>query len=393
MPDEEKPEEETKKEPEEPKDEASSEKGTEIDEIAKRADALGGDDELERIAREEEEKLAARRAKQRGGGKKKRGLEAAASKRLAKIGEKARPKRAIPDAVEAADPLIERTQALADWAKKNRNIVQGAIVAAVLAAIGGGIWYWHDLKRSSEASTALAQAVADERGRIGDPDKEDDEGIHDTTPIFKTPEERQNAALTKYRDVESKFKGTGAAWLARLGEGAILLDKGDADGAIAAFQEVADSSLAKADAEVRGRVEENLGFAYELRAQKNPAQAKSDLEKALEQYKQLESSDVFGFAQMAPYHEARVYALEGDKPKAIETLKKLRDDLMKSMDARLLGVERELVDDRLRELDPASVPPKRAQIGAGGGLSPEVLEKLPPELRAQLLHGGGGGMP
>ena len=356
-----------------------------IDAIAKRADALGGHDELERIARDEEAKLAARRAKQRTG-RKKKGLEAAASKRLAKIGTKARPKRAIPEVVEAADPLIERTQALADWAKKNRNVVQGAIVAAVVAAIGGGVWLYHDYKRQAEASSVLAQAVADERGRIGDPDKDDDDnGIKDTTPIFKTSDERRDAALAKYREVETKFAGTGAAWLARLGEGSLLLDKRDSDGAIAAFTDVLGSSLAQADPEVRGRATENLGYAYELRAELKPDQKKDALDKALEQYKQLESNDVFGFAEMAPYDEARVYELQGDRAKALETLRKLREDLMKNPDSRLFSDLRELTDDRMREIDPSSVPPKRAGIGAGGDIDPEMLEKLPPELRQRVL--------
>ena len=387
VPDEEKSEEkspEEKAEPEKAEPEKPEEDEAGIDAIAKRALALGGDDEVERIAREEEEKLAARRAKQRGGKKKGGGLESAASKRLAKIGAKAKPKRAVPDAVEAADPLIEQTQRIADWARKNRNIVQGAIVVAVLALIGGGIYWYLDAKRSSEASTALAQAVADERGRIGDPDQ-DDEGIHDTTPIFKTEDARRDAALAKYREVETKFKGTGAAWLAKLGEGSLLLDKRDPDGAIAAFEEVQGSTLARADAEVRGRLLENLGFAWELKAEMKPDEKKQDLDKALEQYKQLESSDVFGFAQIAPYHEARVYELEGDKAKAIETLKALRESLMKNPDSRLFGELRELTDDRLRALDPTAVPPKRNTIGAGGEIDPEMLKKLPPELRERIL--------
>ncbi len=365
-----------------------------VEDIAKRVDALGEEDDLEKIAREEEEKLAARRLKQRGG--KKKGLEASASKRLAKIGEKAKPKRAVPDAVEAADPLIERTQQLREWARKNRNIVQGAIVLAVAGAIGFGVWTYLDRKTSIEASVSLAQAVADERGIIGDPDKEDDDAIHEKIPIFKTTDDRREAALAKYREVSSKYKGTGAAWLARLGEGALLLDKRDADGAITAFNDVLGSSLAKADPEVRGRALESLGYAYELRASLKPEEKDKNLDAALEQYKLLEATDVLGFKQMAPYHEARCYELKGDKVKAIELLKALREDLMKNPDARLFAELKELDEDRLRRLDPASVPPKRAQLGAGGGqISPEVLEKLPPELRERVLKnlGGGGGAP
>jgi len=360
-----------------------------VEDIAKRVAALDEGDEIERIAREEEAKLAERRLKQRGG--KKKTLESAASKRLAKIGEKAKPKRVVPDAVEAADPLIERTQRLSEWARKNRNIVQGLVVAGVLLAVGAFAYSYLDHKKAAEASVALAQAVADERGEIGDPDKEE-EGIHEKVPIFRTADERRDAALAKYREVATKFHGTGAAWLARLGEGALLLDKRDADGAIAAFQEVAGSSLAKADAEVRGRSLESLGFAYELRAELHPEGRDKDLDEALAQYKQLDGSDVLGFKQMAPYNEARCYQLKGDKAKAIELLKGLREDLMKSMDTRLFAVLRELTEDRLRQMDPGSIPPKPTnRMPAGGGqLSPEILQKLSPEMRQRLLNMGGG---
>ena len=345
----------------EPSDDAETEEAPNVEDIAKRVDALDEGDELDRIARAEEEKLAERRQKQRGG--KKKGLEASASKRLAKIGEKAKPKRAVPDAVEAADPLIEKTRELREWARKNQKLVQGLIVAAVAAAIGFGAWTYFDHKKANEASVALAQAVADERGQIGDPDKEDDEAIHDKVPVFKTPDERRDAALAKYRDVQAKYKGTGAAYLARLGEGALLLDKRDPDGAIAAFEEVQGSSLAKADAEVRGRATESLGYAYELHAELHPEAKDKDFDKAIEQYKQLEVSDVLGFKQVAQYNEARCYELKGDKAKAIELLKALREDLMKSTDARLFAALRELAEDRLRRLDPdgASAEARAAQ--------------------------------
>jgi hypothetical protein len=258
------------------------------------------------------------------------------------------------------------------------------------------VWAYFDHKTSLEASVSLAQAVADQRGAIGDPDS-DDEAVRDKSiPIFKTDAERQEATLAKYREVASKFKGTGAAWLARLGEGSMLLDQRNADGAISAFQDVLGSSLAKADSEVRDRALENLGFAYELRSVLKPEEKEKNLDAAIDQYKQLEAGDVLGFKQMAPYHEARCYELKGDKAKAIELLKTLREDLMKNPDARLFAELKELDEDRLRRLDPGALPAKRAQLGAGGGqISPEVLEKLPPELRERVMHnlGAGGGAP
>ena len=369
-----------------PKDEAKPEEKGSVEEIAKRIAALGEGDDLERIAREEEAKLAARKQK-RGGKKPKGGLEAAASKRLAKIGEKARPKRALPDVVEAADPLIERTMRLRDWARKNKNVVQGLIVAAVVVGIGGGIYAYKQHQRAAEASTALAGAVADQRGEIGDPDKEE-EGPHEKVPVFRTVDERRDAALAAYRDVETKYKGTGASYLARLGEASLLLDKRDADGAIAAYDDVEGSSLAHADPEVRDRALEGLGFAYELRAELHPEERDKNLDLALSKYEEMEKSDVFGFKQMAQYHEGRVYELKGDKKKAIETLHALREALMTNVDTHLFGELKEISDDRLRRLDPAAVPPKKKGIGAGGKISPEVLEQLPPDVRARLMGGG-----
>jgi hypothetical protein len=49
-----------------------------------------------------------------------------------------------------------------------------------------------------------------------------------------------------------------------------------------------------------------------------------------------------------------------------------------------------VTDDWLRQLDPGSIPAKGNRIGAGGQLSPELLEKLSPEMRQRLNMAGGG---
>ena len=106
--------------------------------IARRVAALGADDETEAFARGEERKLAERRAGKKKG-KKKAGLEVAASKKLAKIGSRAEPKRSVAVASDA-DPLIERTAKLSDWAKKNQKTVQlvglGLVVVGLLPQAG-----------------------------------------------------------------------------------------------------------------------------------------------------------------------------------------------------------------------------------------------------------------
>ena len=359
--------------------------------IAKRVEAFGGEDESDRIAREEEQKLAERRRKlkKRGG---KKGLELAASKKLSKIGKKGRPTRAVPAAVEAADPLIERTQRFGEWAQKNAKVVWSVVGVAVVLLAGLGTYTYFDKKKSQDASKGLAAAVADERAPIGDPDKvKDDE---DVPPLmFKTQDERRDAALSKYHDVATKYPGTGAATLARLGEGSLLLDKRDADKAVDAFTDVKDTALAKADAEVRGRAVEGLGFAYELRAQLKPEGRDKDLDAAIQAFRELEATDTLGFKELGMYHQARVYEAKGDTTKAKEVLHALHDRLAApDKQGHQLDSLAALADDRLRRLAPMALPPKRVNYSASGRpqLPPELLNQLPPELRAKLMGGGSG---
>ncbi len=377
-------------EDEDEEDEEEEQDSASPEAIAKRLEALGGDEEEddERLAREEEAKLAARRTKERGPKKKKKaGLDAAASRRLAKIGTKAKPrKRAVPEAVEAADPIIDRTQRFGDWAKRNTRLVQAAAVAIVLGGIGLGVYAYHEHSQTVAASAALSEAVADEQGMIGNPDDDDDSRPKPPIKVFATVAARQDAALAKYRETATTYPGTGAATLARLGEGSLLLDKQDAKGAMAAFNEVIASPLAMADPEVKGRAMEGLGFAYELEAVQKPDQKDKDLDAALQQYKQMEASDVLGFSQMARYHEARCYETKGDKAKAIEILKKLYEDLTKAGSEHLFDALKESTEGRLRRLDPTALPARKPHIGANGELPPELINQLPPELRAKLLH-------
>lgn len=381
---------------EEAGEEGSAEEAEDLDRpeaIARRVAALGEEDPLEAKAREEEKKLAERRAAARKGKKKKGGgLEVAASKKLSKIGERAQPRREVAVAADA-DPLIERTAKLGDWAKKNQKQVQivGALIAAALLGIAGFIYFDH--KRETDASVLLAKAVADERARIGDT-KDDDEAAG---PAFKTYDARRDSALGKYREVQSKYPKTGAAILSRLAEGSLLLDKRDADGAVAAFTDVKQSALAAADVEVKCRALEGVGFAHEVKALAVPAEADKHREEALKAYKELENTDVRGFKELAMYHQARVLEEKGDKDKAKEMLLSLKQRLEKPDDPLMSGIPsgpafpylRTMAYDRLRELDPTAVPKAPSGKGGGGQMSPEEIQRL----IEQMKKSGAGGAP
>ncbi len=343
--------------------------------LAKRVAALGEEDEADVLARREEEKLAARRAKMKKG--KKGGLDAAASKRLAKIGAKAPPKRAPVTAVDA-DPLLEKTQEFTKWAKKNRTVVASVVGLVVLVALGFSANTYFEKKKESDASVELAKAVADERGRIGDPDKEvDPDRPKDPRPVFKTSADLREAALKQYREVETKFPNTGAAYLARLSEGSLLLDKHEPDGAIAAFNDAKASPLAQADSEVKGRALEGLGFAYELKAQATPADSAKNLDDALKFYRELENTDVKGFKELGMYHQARVYEAKGDKDRAKELLKSLHERVAKPGEGHAFPYLEVVTDDRLRAIDPTALPQKQSGAlgGPGGGKMNEAQMK------------------
>ncbi len=382
-----------------------AEKGLSPEAIQKRLDALGGESEDDRAAREEEERLAARREKMKSKkGRGKSGLRSAASKRLTDIGTKAPAKKkkrsaspysaiATSDDIEG-DALLETAARVNKWLQANSKMTGIVIGVMVLVAIGAGGWFYMQHKKDIAASTTLDQAVADVNGRIGDPDKiEDEDRPKDTTPIFKTVAERQDAALSKFREVTAKYPGTGAAYLARLSEGSLLLDKHDIPGAIAAYMDVKDSPLAKVDVEVHGRALENLGFAYELKADEGDTASYSD---ALKTFHELENTDVSGFQELGEYHQARIYEKQGDKARAEELLKKVYEAATKPGEQHPYPYLENLAEDRLRALDPTALPPKRA--GALGGpmgnqMSEAQMRQLIEQMKKQQGHGEHGGGP
>ncbi len=367
---------------------AEGESAADQEALARRVGRLSQESEEDRIAREEEERLVARRAKTKAKKGKKRGLEASASKRLSNIGNKPSvKKRAVATAVEA-DPLIEKTQQLSKWMQENTRFVGAVVGLALVAGIAFFGYTYLQKKKEGDASALLATAVADERGRIGDPAKEEEDSDKpkDPTPIFKTVADRREAALAKYHDVVAKYPGTGAAYLARLSEGSLLLDRHEPDKAIEAFNDVLGSPLAQADSEVKGRALEGIGFADELKSQAGDTEKWQD--DAIKQFRALENTDVKGFKELGMYHQARVYEAKGDKDKAKELLKSLWERINKPGEGHPFPYLQIVAEDRLRALDPTALPPKPTGMmgNAPGGnkqLDEAQIKKLIEQLQKQ----------
>lgn len=355
------------------------------EDLLRRASALAEVDEIEKIARDEERKLAERRQAAKG---KKVGLEKAASKRLEDIGTKKAAKKRPEAAIAVPAPKVAGSDTALDWARKNQKVVTWGSIAAVVALIGAAGYTYREQHAEEGASTELSKAVLDEHGRIGDPSKDEDDST--TIPTFKTVDERRESALTKYREVASKFPNTGAAILARLGEGSLLLDKKDADGALSAFNDVKNSALAKADAEVRGRAIEGIGFANELKAAATPADAPKYLDAAISAYKDLENNvSARGFKELALYHQARCHEAKGEKDKAKELLVDVQKRMNEAGSGHPFPYLQEVAIDRLRAIDPSLVQAPMRMPGAGGNgkLDEAQIQKIIEQMKKKQAAG------
>mgnify|MGYP000855349771 FL=1 len=356
---------------------------TSPDAILARVAALGEDDEIEKIARAEEAKLEER---------KKGGLEGAASKKLQKIGTKPKKKKlakeqAARDAErdeEEEDEAIARVKLaprevegalINDWIKKNQNVVFGIFAAAALAGIGYFGLRARTEKSNQAASAILGDAVTAERGRIGDPAKEaEDELGVDPRPVFKTTAERRDAALAKYRDVQSQFPGTPAATLGRLGEAALLLDSKDGKGALAAYEDVRGSVAAKDDNRLKVRATEGIGFAQELLGAPD---------KALAAYKELEGLSAKGARELGLYHQARLAEAKGDKEAAQALYLKIRETTQVTGESTMFAFLGTNVDDRLKAIDPKAIPEKGG-IDLGSGLSEAKMKAMQDQIQRAM---------
>jgi hypothetical protein len=150
--------------------------------------------------------------------------------------------------------------------------------------------------------------------------------------------------------------------------------------------------LAQADVEVRGRALEGIGFAHELLAQSDTGAKEKHLDDALGAYKQLEQLDTKGFKELGMYHEARVLQTKGDKQKALELLKDLQKRVTEPGESQPFSYLESVVEDRLRALDPAALPPKAPKPSGLGGADmndPQIQEILRKIQQQQQQQNGG----
>jgi hypothetical protein len=305
---------------------------------------------------------------------------------LKKRDEAARRKVPLAPGEMLDDALARGMAGSSRWLKANFGALQWVIVGAIVA---GGAYAYYDYratKRAEAASAELIRGAVSERGRIsGSSQPKGPDEPDDPTPVFKSADERRDTALASYRKVVSSYRGSGAAILARLGEGGVLLDKRDWDGALAAYQEVKASPLAAVDASVRCSAIEGIGLALE---------AKGDTDGTLRSFRELENTDVRGPKELGMYHQARILFAKGDLDKAKELLKTARERLKTASPATTspaggephpFGFLESQIDDLLRRIDPAAAPESTATSARPSkAMTADDLQRLQEQLKRKV---------
>lgn len=270
------------------------------------------------------------------------------------------------------DALARSTSAASKWLRTNFNKLQWVLLAAL---VGGGAFllYSSQTEKSAAAATSsLFTGVSAELGRVMPEDKRPEEEKEvDPTKVFKTVEERSEAALAGYRKTMAEHPGTIVAQLAKLGEAGVLLDKHDWAGALDAYSAVVASKLASTDVDVKGRAIEGLGLAKE---------GKGDLDGALAAFKDLEGVDARGYKELGLYQQGRIQLAKGDTDKAKELLQQAREKLqaLGAAAGSFLYLQGE-IDETLRQLDPSLVPTANAAApggSKGGSMSADDRQKI-----------------
>jgi len=240
------------------------------------------------------------------------------------------------------------------WAKNNVRLLEGAVVGLVALGIGYAVWDWQTTRGLEKASDTLIRGVENSEGRIIKADEPPNPEDTDPTPKFPSLEAKREAALGSYRTAANQYSSTGAGILARLGEGSMLLERNDFDGALKAFREVLATPLAQADVDVRLNATEGVAMALE---------GKGDVDGALKEYKTLENADQRGYTELGLYHQARLLmSKKNDKESAKALLIKARDRMQAPAAVGAeTGPQQEFIKSQvhalLREIDPSLAPP------------------------------------
>ncbi|MFK7998065.1 MAG: hypothetical protein AB8H86_00660 [Polyangiales bacterium] len=317
---------------------------------------------------------AAAVAKRKKTGRKKKAPKETAGQRLArakklKADRKAAERQIEDEVVEEA--AIEQAEVAASFLEKNqKSIVMGMVGIAVAAALFFGYQKFAE-GATAESSAALWAAVSTANAEVvAEEDAAADASDAPERETYETIRARAEAALEKFRGVQSDFPGSDAATYAALGEANALYDTGEFAGAREVYERAL--SAGQDDVNVAIRATEGIAFTFE---------AEDNWESAKERYEELKDVDHPQAEPLARLHLARCALHDEDEEAAKTELRTLLENLREE-DAPQLPYVRDQAELRLMALD-SSLVQRAPDLGGGLQGAPEDLQRQIQELMRQ----------
>lgn len=304
--------------------------------------------------------------------------EAAAKRRQKRAVEERRvaPARNLDTSELVDDAVARTTHAVAQFLRRNFNVVQYLVLAAVVGGIGYQIYDYRHTRTVARAADELEKGVRAEHARVGDstePGPDRYTGLSDTRANYPTDEARLKAAEAEYKKVVADGSATTSA-LASLALAGIYFDQGKYKDAQAAYEKVKTSPLAKIDPDARARAIEGVGLSLEAAGQ---------IDAALTAFRELENADIPGFAPLGQYHQARLLVQKGQRSEAKAILEKALKKLSEKSDdskAPQIGAGNGFLQRQARDLM-NTIDPSAAPKTTGKSFDPAELERLQAELQ------------
>ena len=182
------------------------------------------------------------------------------------------------------------------------------VVVLVLIVAGWGISQYLD-GRKERSSEALGRAMRiAEAPLLTETDKDVEQS--EEVPRFKTAKERQDSALKVLGDLDKDYASTPAALRAVLVKASVAYDQGHYPEAEALYRRFVDAK--PREQALLLMAQEGIGLC---------AEARGDLTAAQAAFAAQAAGDLF--KERSQWNQARVYAKQGNKQKAVEIYKEL----------------------------------------------------------------------
>ncbi len=334
----------------------------------RRAQAKGGNPEGDENLKDRNQRLRA---------------EAAAKRRkLRRVEREAAASEGLDTGERVDDALVRSANVTGKFLRENFVWLQWIVIGGLVAGMGLLIFNYKKNVEAEAEGGKVASVLSSQFGRIASAETESpaDSRLVDPRPEFSSEEEKEKSALEAWQGLNKVTPEL--ALMAKLGEANVLFDQEKYSEARKVYEAASHHPQAKLNELVKGRALEGIGFTWE---------AEKKYPEALKAYAELAQLEAADFKKLSVYHQARVNFQAGNKDKALESLKKLDEELSKNEPMEgpgdYLGLA---VRDLLMTVDPTKAVEEQERRQA---LQMEEMMKRIQEMQKQNAGAGGLNIP